>query len=338
MKIRRGLGKVDDAEADRLVSEMNQLLADDAWWNITQRDRAARQFAPAIVSAFYDPLEPEVLDTAAIREAQIPMPDRSQGYVRVQFVGTTGAGKTTLLRHLIGSDPKEDCFPSTSTAKCTIADIEVIIADTPYEAIVTFFHEWRIHTSIVECLIEAGNAVWEGLSDDKIAERLLHHSDQKFRLNYVLGSWKPPGAASRADDDWSMPSGDTPEAPTDEDGELPELPGGHRRARQRMRDRAHEAWFAQQWDVEYDTLRPVADLVKRLEESILKFLEKPLEWSRRPKDEDEAEAALSPIRQQVSAAIHDLARQRIAEDLCRWCDRPRGHQGRRGQTSPAACG
>jgi hypothetical protein len=71
--------------------------------------------------------------------------------------------------------------------------------------------------------------------------------------------------------------------------------------------------FAQQWDVEYDTLRPVADLVKRLEESILKFLEKPLEWSRRPKDEDEAEAALSPIRQQVSAAIHDLARQRIAD-------------------------
>jgi hypothetical protein len=65
-------------------------------------------------------LEPEVLDTSALREAQIPMPDRSEGYVRVQFVGTTGAGKTTLLRHLIASDPRKDRFPSTSTAKTTM--------------------------------------------------------------------------------------------------------------------------------------------------------------------------------------------------------------------------
>jgi hypothetical protein len=54
-----------------------------------------------------------------------------------------------------------------------------------------------------------------------------------------------------------------------------------------------------------------ADLVKRLEKSILQFLEKPVDWSRRPKDEDEAEAVLSPIRQQVSAAMHDLSRTRI---------------------------
>jgi hypothetical protein len=80
-----------------------------------------------------------------------------------------------------------------------------------------------------------------------------------------------------------------------------------------MRIKALTRRFAQQWDIEYNTLRPVADLVKRLEEGILKFLEKPLEWSRRPKDEDEAETVLSPIRQQVSAAIHDLARQRIAD-------------------------
>jgi hypothetical protein len=79
--------------------------------------------------------------------------------------------------------------------------------------------------------------------------------------------------------------------------------------------------FAQQWDVEYDTLRPVADLVKRLEESILQFLEKPLDWSRRPKDEDEAEAVLSPIRQQVSTGMHHLSRTRIADlHLSDWVD------------------
>jgi hypothetical protein len=221
MKVRRGLGKVDDAEADRLVGEMNQLLADESWWNVTQRDSAARKFAPVIVSAFYDPLEPQVEDTTAIREAQIPMPDSSQGYVRVQFVGTTGAGKTTLLRHIIDSDPKKDRFPSTSTAKTTIADIEVITGSSPYEAIVTFFDEWRVHTSVVECLVEAGNAVWEGLTDDKIADRLLHHSDQKFRLSYVLGSWKADATISGPADDWSMapPSGST-EVSVDEDGAL----------------------------------------------------------------------------------------------------------------------
>jgi hypothetical protein len=222
LKIRRGLGKIDDAEADRLVAEMNQLLADETWWNVTQRDRAARQFAPVVVSAFYDPLEPEVQDTSAIRESEIPMPDKSEGYVRVQFVGTTGAGKTTLLRHFIGSDPKTDRFPSTSTAKTTIADIEVITALGPYEAVVTFFDEWRVHTSVVECLVEAGNCVWEGLGDDKIAERLLHHSDQKFRLSYILGSWKRDVTESASDEDWSMLPANEATAPSidENDGAL----------------------------------------------------------------------------------------------------------------------
>jgi len=221
MKIRRGLGKIEDAEADRLVAEMNQLLGDESWWSITQRDRAERQFSPNIVAAFYDPLEPEVQDTSILRESFIALKDKSEGYVRVQFVGTTGAGKTTLLRHMIGSDPKKDRFPSTSTAKTTIADIEVITAPGPYEAIVTFFDEWRVHTNIIECLIEAGNAVWENLSDDKIADRLLHHSDQKFRLSYVLGSWKPNLAIAVSDDDWSMATNaPISEAGSDEDGTL----------------------------------------------------------------------------------------------------------------------
>src|SRR5690242_21431937 len=93
LKIRRGLGTSDDAKADALVAELNELLADESWWNVTQRDRAAKQFADVIVSAFYDPLEPEVRDTLALREAAIPMPGKEDGYPRVQFVGTTGAGK-----------------------------------------------------------------------------------------------------------------------------------------------------------------------------------------------------------------------------------------------------
>ncbi len=213
-KVRRGLGTTDDAEADRLVAEMNRLLADDSWWNVTERERAARQFSPEIVAAFYDALEPTVADSTAIREAYIRMPDKNDGYARVLFVGTTGAGKTTLLRHLIGSDPKTDRFPSTSTAKTTIADIEVITGPAPYEAIVTFFDEWQVRSSVMECVVEAGMAVWEGLSDEKIADRLLHHRDQKFRLNYVLGSWNPPVETAASKGEWSM----TPDtAMSDED-------------------------------------------------------------------------------------------------------------------------
>ena len=222
MKIRRGLGTSDDAEADRLVDQMNILLGQEAWWSISQRERASREFAPVIVSAFFDPLEPESGDTAAIREHHIAMPDRSHGYTRVLFVGTTGAGKTTLLRHMIGSDHKRDRFPSTSTAKCTICDIEVIVGDSPYEAVVTFLDEWRVHTYIVECVVAAGVAVWEGGTDEEVAERLLHHSDQRFRLSYVLGRWDPNDGI-QPDDDWTMalsPGTEADQEVDDDDGAL----------------------------------------------------------------------------------------------------------------------
>jgi hypothetical protein len=42
MKIRRGLGKVDAAEADRLVSEMNQLLADESLDDVERTERAIK--------------------------------------------------------------------------------------------------------------------------------------------------------------------------------------------------------------------------------------------------------------------------------------------------------
>ena len=205
-KIRRGLGTADDARADQMVEEMNLLLGDEGWWNVTQRDRAAKQFSEEIVAAFYDALEPEATDSALVREQHITMPSKEDGFARVFFVGTTGAGKTTLLRHLIGSDPKKDRFPSTSTAKTTIADIEVITTDDDgdYEAVVTFFDEWLVHTYVVECVVDAGLAAWERMSDSEIADRLLHHSDQKFRLSYVLGSWKPRTSKAPLAEDWTM--------------------------------------------------------------------------------------------------------------------------------------
>jgi ABC-type multidrug transport system ATPase subunit len=62
----------------------------------------------------------------------------------VLLAGTTGAGKTTLLRHVIGSSHEHDRFPSTSTARTTIADAEIITADGDYEAAVTFMSEFEL--------------------------------------------------------------------------------------------------------------------------------------------------------------------------------------------------
>src|SRR5690606_14949564 len=119
-----------------------------------------------------------------------------------------------LLRHLIGSDHARDRFPSTSTAKTTISDIEVITGKGPYQAIVTFFDEWRVHTNVVECVLDAGIAVWEGEPDERVVERLLHHRDQKFRLSYVLGRWNPGelGAGTEEDAEWTIGGAATAEA------------------------------------------------------------------------------------------------------------------------------
>lgn len=139
LKVRRGLGTADAGEADALVAQMNKLLADESWWNASRYHDAMQAFSPVIVDAFFDGLQASVANPVALRDSIIPMPGRAEGYARVLFVGTTGAGKTSLLRHLIGSHPDRDRFPSTSTAKTTVSDIEVIPDDGQYRAAVTFF-------------------------------------------------------------------------------------------------------------------------------------------------------------------------------------------------------
>ena len=117
-----------------------------------------------------------------------PHPDN--GYARVMLVGSTGAGKTTLLRQLIGSDHKRDRFPSTSTAKTTTADIEIITAAGPFRGVITFMTEHEVRCSVDECWEEACGSVIRGRDDRGVAEALLEHREQRFRLSYVLGTWQ----------------------------------------------------------------------------------------------------------------------------------------------------
>jgi hypothetical protein len=80
----------------------------------------------------------------------------------------------------------------------------VIAGDGPFEAVVTFESEFLVQANVEECIADACAAVWDKTSDDKVAERLLNHRDQRFRLGYVLGSWSADTGAN--DDDWTFES------------------------------------------------------------------------------------------------------------------------------------
>jgi hypothetical protein len=87
-------------------------------------------------------------------------------------------------------------------------DIEVVPAEGPYEAVVTFESEFLVLANIEECVADACAAVWDKASDAKVAERVLNHRDQRFRLGYLLGSWSE-GDAVDDDDEWAF-EGDAP--------------------------------------------------------------------------------------------------------------------------------
>ncbi len=206
VKVRRGLGTSDESVADTLVDEMNALLSDRSYWSIAERPRAEQRFDDRVVRAFYEPMEsPAGADPVTIRDEAIPLPSREDGYSRVMFMGTTGAGKTSLLRHLIGTDPRRDRFPSTSTGKTTIADIEVITASGNFEAVVTFVPRPLVRTYIAESVLEACKTAWRDGRREQIARDLLNHKEQRFRLGYLLGSWLPT-QPQEDEDDWGEPS------------------------------------------------------------------------------------------------------------------------------------
>lgn len=126
-------------------------------------------------------------DFLAIREQVLPFPTPSDGYTRVLLLGTTGAGKTTLVRQLIGTDPETEHFPSTSTAKTTTCDLELILAQGRFEAVVSFLPRNIIRTYVEESVTAAVLAHIEGRKPQYIERKLLEHSEQRFRLSYLLG-------------------------------------------------------------------------------------------------------------------------------------------------------
>ena len=189
VRVRRGLGTRDEAEAERLRNELNVLLGDPEYHDPAARAEAERRFDPRVVDIFFDKMVPEETDFAALREAVIALPEPgSDGYRRVLFLGTTGAGKTTLVRQLLGTDPENERFPSTSTAKTTIHDTEIVLAEGGWRAVVTFASSDEVREHLNECISAAVLAAANKADDAEVLRRLLNHVNQRFRFNYVLGN------------------------------------------------------------------------------------------------------------------------------------------------------
>ena len=190
LRVRRGLGTTDEAEADRIVNDLNVLLGDDSWWSADRRADAEQRLDPIAVAAFFDDIEAAVVSSRDLRNAFIRLPGPDDGYARVMLVGPTGAGKTTLLRQLIGTDHRHDRFPSTSTARTTTAEIEIVTADAPFQAVVTFMTQAEARGLVDECVMAACVSAVEGQDNAGIAGAFLEHGEQRFRLSYVLGAWR----------------------------------------------------------------------------------------------------------------------------------------------------
>jgi DNA-binding transcriptional regulator YiaG len=77
--------------------------------------------------------------------------------------------------------------------------------------------------------------------------------------------------------------------------------------------------IAGELDDEYDTLRPVADMVTQLRESLSRFLNNPFSWTHEPGAEEDKQAAIANVRQSLDLALHQLAVTRLLErHLDKW--------------------
>ena len=192
IRVRRGLGTRDKAEAEQLRDELNQLLADPRYRDPATKAEAEQRFDPRVVDIYFDKMAPEEFDFRSLRDEAIPLPPRDpNGYRHVLLLGTTGAGKTTLLRQFIGTDPTGERFPSTSTSKTTIADTEIILDEGPWRAVVTFASSDEVREYLNECISAAVRAIVrdaDKAADAIVLRALLNHVNQRFRFSYVLGT------------------------------------------------------------------------------------------------------------------------------------------------------
>lgn len=240
LRVRRGLGTTDQVEAEAMVAQMNELLADRTFWNPAAREQASRLFPRPVVSAFFDPIGSVSTDYMSIRESFIPLPGRGEGYARVMLLGTYGAGKTSLVRQMIGTDPERERFPSTAPSKTTTADIEIVMTGGDHRAVVTFLPREHARAYTEDCVIAAALAAVDGGDNNDIKRKLLEHRDQRYRLGYLLGTGpRAPVPEPASDDDEESTEGAHEIGATSDD--TPHLPSRVQEYVTKIQDIAREA-------------------------------------------------------------------------------------------------
>jgi hypothetical protein len=201
LRVRQSLKTENEQDSAALRDQMNVLLSNPNLWDLGAREQALATFDQRIVDIFYYKLEGGETDFLALRDGVIELPSsHSSNYRRALFLGTTGAGKTTLLRQIMGTDPDNERFPSTSTAKTTVHETEVVLQEGPFRAVVTFFPMEDVREHLRECVSAAVLAAYRNESEGEQMRRLLMHVNQRFRFNYVLGNG-PIKSNSDFDDD-----------------------------------------------------------------------------------------------------------------------------------------
>jgi len=189
LRVRQSLQTDADQEATKLRDDMNVLLSSPHLWDLGARVQAVAALDSRVVDIFYYKLEGGETDFLGLRESAIALPSaQSSDYRRALLLGTTGAGKTTLLRQIIGTDPTHERFPSTSTAKTTVHETEIVLSEGLYRAVVTFFPMEDVREHLKECASAAVLAAYRGEPEAEQVRRLLIHVNQRFRFTYVLGN------------------------------------------------------------------------------------------------------------------------------------------------------
>lgn len=193
-KIHKGLGTRDEAVAKQRVDELNELLANDSYWEISKKSDALSKFSGSIVDMFYSPMEEQFITEKEILDS-ILIPSREEGYKSSLLLGPSGVGKTTLLRLIAGTI--KEAFPSTATCRTTTCNQEIICGDfKTYEAVVTFMSRDLFSQYIIECIEEACRLYIEAqrsgklVTDKDIAQKLFNHKDLIIRLSYILGEYR----------------------------------------------------------------------------------------------------------------------------------------------------
>jgi len=188
-KIRRGVG-TERESAEAVLADLQGILSDEYWWTIDRKLEAESKFDDKLaVSIFYEGMEATAPDYKGTRDRILPLPDRQaeNPYANILLVGASGAGKSTLERHLLGTDPETQRFPATSTAKTTTYDTEIIIDEGEYEAVATFLPRDQVRDLIEDCVLAAARARVESTDPHEPVRKLLEHTEERFRLRYILG-------------------------------------------------------------------------------------------------------------------------------------------------------